>query len=131
MRFARQKNPNILTLVLSGKKFLNETKNHNPPCKLNGCSLNSYGFHSLLFLFSDSEHHQYLSSFNIEILNLIFISPPTINNCFIAGSILQRVILSPLCRDNLLHFRTFFLSGDPKPSYFVCTFVYVLRHSGV
>ena len=30
---------NILTLVLSGKKFLNETKNHNPPFKLNGRSL--------------------------------------------------------------------------------------------
>ena len=28
--FARQKQ-NILTLVLSEKKFLNETKNHNPP----------------------------------------------------------------------------------------------------
>ena len=31
---------NILTLVLSEKKFLNKTKNHNPPCKLNGRSLN-------------------------------------------------------------------------------------------
>jgi hypothetical protein len=30
---------NILTLVLSGKKILNETKNHNPPFKLNGRSL--------------------------------------------------------------------------------------------
>ena len=30
---------NILTLVLSENKFLNETKNHNPPCKLNGWSL--------------------------------------------------------------------------------------------
>ena len=30
----------ILTLVLSEKKFLNETKNHNPPpFKLNGRSL--------------------------------------------------------------------------------------------
>ena len=29
-RFARQ-NRNILTLVLSEKKILNETKNHNPP----------------------------------------------------------------------------------------------------
>ena len=34
----RQKN-NILTLVLSEKKILNETKNHNPPFKLNGRSL--------------------------------------------------------------------------------------------
>jgi hypothetical protein len=31
---------NILTLVLSEKKILNETKNHNPPFKLNGRSLN-------------------------------------------------------------------------------------------
>ena len=31
---------NILTLVLSEKKILNETKNHNPPLfKLNGRSL--------------------------------------------------------------------------------------------
>jgi hypothetical protein len=30
---------NILTLMLSEKKILNETKNHNPPCKLNGRSL--------------------------------------------------------------------------------------------
>jgi hypothetical protein len=29
----------ILTLVLSEKKILNETKNHNPPLKLNGRSL--------------------------------------------------------------------------------------------
>jgi hypothetical protein len=29
----------ILTLVLSEKKFLNETKNRNPPFKLNGRSL--------------------------------------------------------------------------------------------
>ena len=29
----------ILTLVLSEKKILNETKNHNPPFKLNGQSL--------------------------------------------------------------------------------------------
>ena len=34
---------NILTFMLSGKKFLIKTKNHNPPppppCKLNGQSL--------------------------------------------------------------------------------------------
>ena len=30
---------NILTLVLSEKKIRNETKNHNPPFKLNGRSL--------------------------------------------------------------------------------------------
>ena len=37
---------NILTLMLSEKTFLNETKNHNPPLpppfKLNGRSLNMY-----------------------------------------------------------------------------------------
>ena len=36
------KKKNILTLVLSEKKILNEAKNHNPPpppCKLNGRSL--------------------------------------------------------------------------------------------
>ena len=32
---------NILTLVLSEKKILNETKNHNLPCKLNGRSLSN------------------------------------------------------------------------------------------
>ena len=37
-RLARQKK-NILTLVLSEKNILNETKNHNPPFKLNGRSL--------------------------------------------------------------------------------------------
>ena len=36
------KKKNIPTLVLSEKKFLNETKNHNPPFKLNGQSLNKY-----------------------------------------------------------------------------------------
>ena len=36
-RFARQKKINILTLVLSEKKILNETKNHN--FKLNDRSL--------------------------------------------------------------------------------------------
>jgi hypothetical protein len=30
------KKKNILTLVLSEKKILNETKNHDPPFKLNG-----------------------------------------------------------------------------------------------
>ena len=40
--FARQKK-NILTLVLSEKKILNETKNHNHPCKLNGRSLSQSG----------------------------------------------------------------------------------------
>ena len=34
-----RKEKKILTLVLSEKKILNETKNHNPPCKLNGRSL--------------------------------------------------------------------------------------------
>ena len=34
-----QKNKNIRTLVLSEKKILNETKNRNPPLKLNGRTL--------------------------------------------------------------------------------------------
>ena len=36
---SRDKKNNILTLVLSEKKILNETENHIPPCKLNGRSL--------------------------------------------------------------------------------------------
>ena len=38
-RAMRDKKINILTLVLSEKKIRNETKNHNPPFKLNGRSL--------------------------------------------------------------------------------------------
>ena len=38
-KFRATKKINILTLVLSEKEFLNETKNHNPPFKLNGRSL--------------------------------------------------------------------------------------------
>ena len=42
-RALRDQKKNILTLVLSEKKFLNETKNHTPPppppFKLNGRSL--------------------------------------------------------------------------------------------
>ncbi len=42
IRALRDKKINILTLVLSEKIILNETKNHNPlpPFKLNGRSLN-------------------------------------------------------------------------------------------
>jgi hypothetical protein len=40
---------NILTLALSEKKILNETKNHNPPCKLNGRSLKTV-IHFLSFV---------------------------------------------------------------------------------
>ena len=39
MRTLRDKKNNILTFMLSEKKILNETKNHNTPCKLNGWSL--------------------------------------------------------------------------------------------
>ena len=38
---------NILTLVLSENQFLNKTKNHNTPCKLNGRSLNYVCFKEL------------------------------------------------------------------------------------
>ena len=41
IRALHDKKNNILTLVLSEKKFLNETKNHNPPFKLNGRSLST------------------------------------------------------------------------------------------
>ena len=34
-----KKKIDILALVLCEKQFLNKTKNHNPPCKLNGRSL--------------------------------------------------------------------------------------------
>ena len=54
IRALPDKKINILILVLSEKKFLNETKNHNPPFKLNGRShilwwndsLNNYGRYS-------------------------------------------------------------------------------------
>ena len=46
-----QKKKKILTLVLSEKKFLNETKNHTPPCKLNGRSLRSIDFTSVSTIF--------------------------------------------------------------------------------
>ena len=39
IRALRDKKINILTLVLSEKKILSETKNHNPPFKLNARSL--------------------------------------------------------------------------------------------
>ena len=42
IRALRDKKNNILTLVLSENKFLNETKNHNPAFKLNGRSLTVY-----------------------------------------------------------------------------------------
>ena len=50
IRTLRNKKINILTLVLSEKKILNETKNHNPPppFKLNGRSLTHYGSCKLL-----------------------------------------------------------------------------------
>ena len=42
IRTLRDKKNNILTLLLSEKKILNETKNHNPtPFKLNGRSLSN------------------------------------------------------------------------------------------
>ena len=41
IRALRDKKKNILTLVLSEKKILNETKKPYPPFKLNGRSLNT------------------------------------------------------------------------------------------
>jgi hypothetical protein len=48
-RALRDKKKNILTLVLSEKNFLNETKKHNPPFKLNGRSLIYYNLINLHF----------------------------------------------------------------------------------
>ena len=51
IRALRDKKKNILTLVLSEKKFLNETKNHNPPpCKSNGRFLTPLVFSSFSLL---------------------------------------------------------------------------------
>ena len=52
---SRQKK-NILTLMLSEKKILNETKNHTPPCKLNGRSLNSFRFIVYFLIFKSRGH---------------------------------------------------------------------------
>ena len=55
IRLARQKKiKNIRTLVLSEKIFLNETKNHNPPFKLNGRSLIVLGGEVGLFVEDES-----------------------------------------------------------------------------
>jgi hypothetical protein len=53
IRALRDKKNNFRTLVLSEKKILNETKNHNPPFKLNGRSLSRdivliFGFHQIM-----------------------------------------------------------------------------------
>ena len=52
---------NILTLVLSEKKILNETKNHGPPFKLNDRSLRNGQFNLILkknivFSIRDRQH---------------------------------------------------------------------------
>ena len=61
---------NIITLMLSGKIFLNEAKNHNPPhthtCKLNGWSLNvliSEKFSQYDDTFSSSLCHSHYNKF--------------------------------------------------------------------
>ena len=51
-RALRDKKINILTLVLSEKKILNETKNYNPPFKLNGRSLMTASSRQVYFLIS-------------------------------------------------------------------------------
>ena len=50
LNFGEKKN--ILTLVLSEKKFLNEAKNHNPPFKLNGRSLKDQSFPFIWHVFT-------------------------------------------------------------------------------
>ena len=67
LRFVRQK-INIIALMLSGKFFLNEAKNHNPPptCKLNGWSLNvliSEKFSQYDDTFSSSLCHSHYNKF--------------------------------------------------------------------
>jgi hypothetical protein len=53
----RDKKKNILTLVLSEKKILNETKNHTPPFKLNGRTLSLIkGDKSFIFTTIHSQH---------------------------------------------------------------------------
>ena len=52
--------------MLSGKKILNEAKNHNPPCKLNGRSLNvliSEKFSQYDDTFSSSLCHSHYNKF--------------------------------------------------------------------
>jgi hypothetical protein len=55
IRALHDKKINILTLALSGKKILNETKNHNPPFKLNGRSLSNIYPHKNSGKFTMSE----------------------------------------------------------------------------
>ena len=57
-RALRANKNNILTLVLSEKKILNETKNHNPPppLKLNGRSLRLYCHVFVRFIRSIKKH---------------------------------------------------------------------------
>ena len=52
----------ILTLVLSENKFLNETKNHNPPFKLNGRSLIGIDWPSKL-----NKHTKEIAAFHLII----------------------------------------------------------------
>ena len=69
------KKKNILTLVLSEKKNLNETKNHNPPFKLNGRSLTTHTImHTNIF---NKNLHQ-LIQFNID---TSYRSRYQLNNC--------------------------------------------------
>jgi hypothetical protein len=59
---------NILTLVLSEKKFLNETKNHNPPFKLNGRSLIS----SVLLYCLSAAANSFLTASVLYLLDFLF-----------------------------------------------------------
>jgi hypothetical protein len=58
---------NILTLVLSEKTFLNETKNHNPPFKLNG--------QSLMYMYKGNQAPGTANSIQSFILSQLFIGP--------------------------------------------------------
>ena len=77
IRALRDKKKNILTLVLSEKKILNETKNHNPspPFKLNGRSLKDKVFvnrqHIFTTLYCQALYSQVTCSclFNLSLLS--------------------------------------------------------------
>ena len=71
----RDKKNNILTLVLSEKKFLNETKKHNPPFKLNGRSLRCpliSNFEITMPVISNLLWHSCVRTFNLHTMDHLY-----------------------------------------------------------
>ena len=66
---------NILTLVLSEKKILNETKNHNPSFKLNGRSL----IKVVIELERSVIKHRYPPRINISLISMCHTGIPLVN----------------------------------------------------